>query len=754
MCKAFERIVASAAVAVLATSLVASGAVAAAPAPGALPTATGDPTDSPTVVGPAATAPSPAPTAAPSPGGDAPDAEADVPPGSPQPPEAGDQTPAPAGDSEDGSTPTPTPGEMGPAATPPTPGEAETAEATPSATPSTAPSDNRFLTVDELRELGYQFSPPGPGEGTDELTLPLDGEIEPLTTYGYKPPFAFDRGLLIHDNQFFTRNDMTIPEIRAFINHHGRNCTSQGDYKCLKDYRVTTVNEPAHRYCSQPYVGAPNEDVATILWKTSNACGVSVRALLVLMQKEQGLVAATRPKSPGTYQIAMGYGCPDGEGAVCDSDYFGLANQIYLAAQAFQRYRALPERFNFRNGQTANVLYHPDRSCGTRSVTMKSAATAGLYNYTPYTPNDAALRVGTWVEGDGCSAYGNRNFVYIYSEWFGDPRLPHIPGKEKPAQPVAPPAPPVVRPLPDNVRRLAGRDRYATAAAVADAAYPNRAATIYLNRGDRLADALPATFLTDGPVLLVPPGKTVAPDAVQRQAYKLRPNRLIALGDPAGVTDALVSNMRSTSGAGASQRLAAPNRVLTAIAVSWHGFPRAKQAKRAYLTASTGSDGDVPIDAVAGGALPDGPLLYVDGNGASQRAVAAEIRRLGVGEIVVLGGEGTVPSAWVNEVRGSATVRRLAGKNRYETAAQVADYYVRVLGQKASRAYLVRGDITTDAVLAGTLPGGPVLLAQPQQLPAATRAALAKHKPQLVTAVGGEGSVSNAVLGEAGRAAK
>ncbi|RRD43287.1 cell wall-binding repeat-containing protein [Buchananella hordeovulneris] len=741
MCKFFERIVVSAAVAVLATSLVAAGAVAAAPTPAA------EPTDTPTVGGAtvapnslAPTAPSSLPTDAPTPAPQAPQAS--------EPASANDGDPAPAADEAEPTT-DPSAGEPtgGPSA-----GEANQAV---SPSPSAPATDNRFLTVEELAELGYQFSPPGPGDESDELTLPPPGQVEPLTTYGYKPPFPFDRGLLIHDNQFFTRNDMTIPEIRAFINHHGRNCTSQGDHKCLKDYRVTTVNEPAHRYCSQPYVGAPNEDVATILWKTSNACGVSVRALLVLMQKEQGLVAATRPKSPGTYQIAMGYGCPDGEGAVCDSDYFGLANQIYLAAQAFQRYRALPERFNFRNGQTANVLYHPNRSCGTRSVTMKSAATAGLYNYTPYTPNDAALRVGTWVEGDGCSAYGNRNFVYIYSEWFGDPRLPHIPGKEKPAQPVAPPpAPPVAQPLPDNVRRLAGRDRYATAAAVADAAYPNRASTVYLNRGDKLYDALPATVLTDGPVLLVPPGKSMAPDAVQRQAHKLRPSRLIALGDSTGVADALVGNLRSTSGAGASQRLVGPNRVLSAIAVSWHGFPRAQQAKRVYLTAATGSDGDVAIDAVAGGALPDGPLLYVDADGANQRAVAAEVRRLGVGEVVVLGGEGTVPSSWVNEVRGGAAVRRLAGKNRYETAVQVADYYVRVLGQSASRIYLVRGDITTDAVLAGTLPGGPVLLAQPRQLPATTRAAIASLKPQVVTAVGGEGSVSNAVLGEAGRAAK
>jgi LysM repeat protein len=53
-------------------------------------------------------------------------------------------------------------------------------------------------------------------------------------------------------------------------------------------------------------------------------------------------------------------------------------------------------------------------------VTIKNQATAGLYYYTPYTPNSPAM-VNISASGDGCSAYGNRNFWRIYNFWFKKP---------------------------------------------------------------------------------------------------------------------------------------------------------------------------------------------------------------------------------------------------------------------------------------------------------------------------------------------
>ena len=55
------------------------------------------------------------------------------------------------------------------------------------------------------------------------------------------------------------------------------------------------------------------------------------------------------------------------------------------------------------------------------------------------------------------------------------------------------------------LERLAGADRYATAAAIADEAFPNGATTAIIARGDVFADALAANYLAgvvDAPILL------------------------------------------------------------------------------------------------------------------------------------------------------------------------------------------------------------------------------------------------------------
>ena len=62
----------------------------------------------------------------------------------------------------------------------------------------------------------------------------------------------------------------------------------------------------------------------------------------------------------------------------------------------------------------------PRPACGTSDVFIEGKATAGLYSYTPYRPNLAAL-INLYGLGDSCSSYGNRNFWVYFSDWFGSP---------------------------------------------------------------------------------------------------------------------------------------------------------------------------------------------------------------------------------------------------------------------------------------------------------------------------------------------
>ncbi|TFD54567.1 hypothetical protein E3T55_03895 [Cryobacterium frigoriphilum] len=222
-------------------------------------------------------------------------------------------------------------------------------------------------------------------------------------------PDDFDPGLIISDYNFYNADAMTASEVQTFLEN--RSCNPRDGSPCLWEYRESTQSEPAHGagHCAA-YVGQPHERASTIIARVSEACGISPRVLLVLLQKEQSLLTA--PNESG-YLRATGYGCPDT--ADCNADYFGFFNQVYNAAWQFRQYTQEPDRA-FQVG-TIDVGYFPDTACGSAPVKIVNQATANLYNYTPYQPSPQTL-AGT---ADDCSTYGNLNFWSFYTQWFGEP---------------------------------------------------------------------------------------------------------------------------------------------------------------------------------------------------------------------------------------------------------------------------------------------------------------------------------------------
>ena len=228
------------------------------------------------------------------------------------------------------------------------------------------------------------------------------------------PSRTFVPGNIIANSVMFNSGTMSAAQVQAFLTSQNPNC-QPGSAACLKDYRATTASMTAP-YCA-PYVGAANESAATMLYKSAKACGINPQVLVVMLQKEQGLITASGASlTEQRYSKALGFGCPDFAG--CKPEYAGLAQQFYYASSQLVRYGEEPERFNFRAGQTANIQYHPNVSCGSSPVYLHNRATAALYNYTPYQPNAAALK-NMAGEGDACSAYGNRNFWRLFNIWFG-----------------------------------------------------------------------------------------------------------------------------------------------------------------------------------------------------------------------------------------------------------------------------------------------------------------------------------------------
>jgi hypothetical protein len=262
----------------------------------------------------------------------------------------------------------------------------------------------------------------------------------------------FAAGRIIDDFVFNNASTMSVQDIQNFLNAKVPSCDSWGTqqyagttraaysrargYKmpltCLRDY-YENPNNLANNLTVTDGQAAPipagAESAAQLIKEVSVQYNINPQVLLVLLQKEQGLTTDDWPW-PTQFQKATGYACPDT--APCDTQYYGFYNQIASAAWQYNQYASHPTSYNFRGGITRSVAWSPNGACGGANVTLQNQATAGLYNYTPYQPNAAALANLTGT-GDGCSSYGNRNFWYYFSTWFGttyanDTGTPHPDG--------------------------------------------------------------------------------------------------------------------------------------------------------------------------------------------------------------------------------------------------------------------------------------------------------------------------------------
>ncbi len=186
------------------------------------------------------------------------------------------------------------------------------------------------------------------------------------------------------------------------------------------------------------------------------------------------------------------------------------------------------------------------------------------------------------------------------------------------------------------------------------------------------------------------------------------------------------------------RRAAGPDRVATAAVASRQTFGSADTAVLARA--------DDFADALAGGPLAadrGGPLLLTHGDGLSS-AARHELNRLGVDEVVLLGGESALSPQVAGDVRDQGwDVERLAGADRFATAAAIAE------AMGGERVLVARGAAADpsqawpDALSAGALgsvDARPVLLATRDRLPGSTAAAV--EGAETATLVGGTAALS------------
>lgn len=252
---------------------------------------------------------------------------------------------------------------------------------------------------------------------------------------------------------------------------------------------------------------------------------------------------------------------------------------------------------------------------------------------------------------------------------------------------------------------LAGSDRYGTAVAISREAYPDTADVVVLADGVRWPDALGGGVLAganEGPVLLLEPAGLG--EATAAEIRRLRPVRVFVLGGSAVVSDEVFASVIDVAGPGASvTRLAGDDRYSTAATVASQAIDAFPVWGGTALVAS----GHSYADALAAGpyAIASGrPIFLIDDAHAPQ--VASSMSAAGVTRLIVLGGDEAVSPA-VRAVLagefGAANVDRLAGADRYQTAALLADVAVKYSGLSLGEPGLAAGAGFADALTAAPL---------------------------------------------------
>lgn len=297
-----------------------------------------------------------------------------------------------------------------------------------------------------------------------------------------------------------------------------------------------------------------------------------------------------------------------------------------------------------------------------------------------------------------------------------------------------------------EVSRLAGPDRFATAAEISQTSFEPGVDVAYVATGGDFPDALTggvAAARNGGPALLVT-GDSI-PDVTANELERLDPGRIVVLGG-AGVVSSPVEAQLANFTDGEVSRLAGSDRFATAAEISQASF-EAANTDVAYV--ATGLDFPDALAGVPGAAVNDGPLLLATADTVPE-ATAAELERLDLDRIVVLGGDGVIGSQVESELGGFADdVSRLAGSNRFATAATIsADTF-----DTAATLYVATGlnfpDALTGGAVAGAVPA-PVMLVTGADIPDATRDEITRLNPERIVILGGEGAVSSAVASELG----
>ena len=255
-----------------------------------------------------------------------------------------------------------------------------------------------------------------------------------------------------------------------------------------------------------------------------------------------------------------------------------------------------------------------------------------------------------------------------------------------------------------DVTKLAGSNRYATAALVSKQCFPSISNTVILAAGDSYADSLvsaPLANAFNAPVLLT--YKDMLPDATVKEMSRLGAAKAYLIGGE-GVISKKVEDQLKAKGITPLRIHSSyvPDRYGTAVYVSANmDIARGKAPTDVFIAYANGYADTLAVSSIA--AMKNAPILYINGSGlldGSTKYYLDSIKGT-LKNIYIIGGTGVISSKAESTLAPYGTVKRLAGSNRYDTCVAVNNYFSSILSGKS--VCLTTGQNYPDALSGGVL---------------------------------------------------
>lgn len=190
------------------------------------------------------------------------------------------------------------------------------------------------------------------------------------------------------------------------------------------------------------------------------------------------------------------------------------------------------------------------------------------------------------------------------------------------------------------------------------------------------------------------------------------------------------------------ERLAGKDRFQTSVEISKKYFKTAENV--VLVSASNYADALV---SAAYSKSKDAPTL-LSGRDSINEDILNEIKRLGAKNITIIGGESSISNSVMDQLKAlGLTVERIAGSDRYETSQKLAERLM--LNNKSTKVAIVNGSKNADALAVSSLATKdsiPVIMVRNSDNNQALAKKLVEWNIAEVVAIGGENSISDAVL--------